>query len=76
MVDHALLEQVMGLNEASRLELRDAIEASVVDDYLTLDLAALLAERVAEDNAANHDEYISLESLEQQTITRRAQPIE
>lgn len=72
MVDSALLEQVMKLDTNSRLELRDAIEASVVSEYLTPELANLLVERVAEDDAANHDDYISLEELERETLTRRA----
>ena len=75
MVDQALLEQVLQLDAASRLELRDAIEASVADD-LTLDLATLLADRVAEDNTADHDKYISFEELERQTRTRRTTRIE
>jgi hypothetical protein len=72
MVDSALLEQVMKLDANSRLELRDAIEASVVSEYLTPERATLLAERVADDDAANHDDYISLEELELETLTRRA----
>lgn len=72
MVDNALLEQVMKLDAGSRLELRDAIEASVVSEYLTPELATLLAERIADDDAANHDDYISLEELERQTQARRA----
>lgn len=61
MVDNALLEQVMKLDAGSRLELRDAIEASVASEYLTPDLSALLTQRVAEDEAADHAEYASLE---------------
>jgi len=72
MVDHALLEQVMKLDADSRLELRDAIEASVVSEYLTPERAALLAERVAEDDTANHADYVSLEELERHTLARRA----
>lgn len=62
----------MKLDANSRLELRDAIEASVVSEYLTPERATLLAERVADDDAANHDDYISLEELELETLTRRA----
>lgn len=72
MVDSALLEQVMKLDAGSRLELRDAIEASVVSEYLTPELSSLLTERFAEDDAANHDDYISLEELERKTLARRA----
>ena len=49
MVDNVLLAQVMKLDADTRLELRDAIEASVASDHLTPELTALLAERVAED---------------------------
>ena len=73
MVDNALLEQVMKLDTDSRLEVRDAIEASVVSEYLTPELAELLAERVADDDAANHAGYISLEELERRTQARRAE---
>lgn len=72
MVDRALLEQVMKLDAGTRLELRDAIEASMVDEYLTPELAALLDERLAEDDAASQD-YVSREELERQTLLRRAQ---
>lgn len=71
MVDNALLEQVMKLDADSRLELRDAIEASVVNEYLTPELAALLAERVAEDDAANHADYVSLEDDEREVRAAR-----
>jgi hypothetical protein len=73
MVDRALLEQVMQLDEGTRLELRDAIEASVVDDYLTPDLAELLAQRVAEDDAANWREYVTLEDDEREIRAHRRQ---
>lgn len=62
----------MKLDADSRLELRDAIEASVVSEYLTPERAALLAERVAEDDTANHADYVSLEELERHTLARRA----
>ncbi|MGB4777762.1 hypothetical protein [Microbacterium sp.] len=71
MVDRALLEQVMRLDEGTRLELRDAIEASVVDEHLTPDLARLLIERVAEDDATNWDEYVTLEDDERDVRARR-----
>ncbi|MFT4051399.1 MAG: hypothetical protein QM677_04020 [Microbacterium sp.] len=71
MVDRALLEQVMRLDEGTRLELRDAIEASVVDEHLTPDLARLLSERVSEDDAANWDEYVTLEDDERDVRARR-----
>ena len=76
MVDSALLEQVMKLDADSRLELRDAIEASVVDEYLTPERAALVDERVADDDAASQGDYVSLEEIEQQTLLQRAQRAE
>lgn len=71
MVDRALLEQVMRLDEGTRLELRDAIEASVVDDHLTPDLARLVSGRVAEDDVADWDEYATLEDDEREVRARR-----
>ncbi len=68
MVDNALLQQVMKLDADSRLELRDAIEASVVSEYLTPELSEILAERVAEDDAADHADYVTIEELERQTL--------
>lgn len=61
----------MRLDEGTRLELRDAIEASVVDEHLTPDLARLLIERVAEDDATNWDEYVTLEDDERDVRARR-----
>lgn len=74
MVDSSLLEQVMRLDLASRLELRDAIEASVVGAPLAPDLVKLLSDRIAADNSADHDRYITLDRLERETLDRRAQP--
>ena len=71
MVDRTLLEQVMRLDEGTRLELRDAIEASVVDERLTPELAGLLRKRVAEDDAADWDAYPTLEDDEREVRARR-----
>lgn len=71
MVERALLEQVMRLDEGTRLELRDAIEASVVDEHLAPELAGLLRMRVAEDDTANWDEYVTLEDDEHEVRARR-----
>jgi len=71
MVDRALLEQVMRLDEETRLELRDAIEASVVEEHLTPELSELLDERVADDDAANREEYVALEDDERDVRSRR-----
>lgn len=71
MVDRALLEQVLQLDEGARLELRDAIESSVLDVHLTPELAELLARRVAEDDAADWSEYASLDDDERSVRARR-----
>lgn len=60
MVDNALLERVMQLDEQSRLELRDAIEASVELAPLNPQMQLLLNERIAEDDAANWGSYVTL----------------
>ncbi len=74
-VHRALWGQMMRLDEATLLELRDAIEASVADDYLTPELAELLAQRVADDHAANWDQYVTLEDDERKVRSRRRRQI-
>ncbi|MFT4136633.1 hypothetical protein [Microbacterium sp.] len=59
------------LTRGHALELRDAIEASVADEHLTPDLARLLSQRVAEDDAANWDEYVTIEQDEREVQARR-----
>ena len=71
MVDKVLLERVMQLDEQSRLELRDAIEASVRLPPLTVEEQALLDERVAEDDAADWDGYVTLNEDEREMRARR-----
>ncbi len=71
MVDAGLLDEVMRLDEAARLELRDAIEASVSHDALTPYLADLLATRVAEDDTATYDDYVTLDEDEHEVRARR-----
>lgn len=61
----------MQLDEGIRLELRDAIEASLLDDHLTPELARLLAQRVAEDDAADWGDYVTLEDDERDVRARR-----
>ncbi|MFT4213404.1 MAG: hypothetical protein QM622_01325 [Microbacterium sp.] len=56
----------MRLDEGTRLQLRDAIEASVVDEHLTSGLSRLLIERIAEDDATIWDEYVTLEDDERE----------
>lgn len=50
MVDSALLEQVMLLDESARRELRDAIDESL-PEYISPQVVALLEERIAEADA-------------------------
>ncbi len=70
MVDSALLERVMQLDEQSRLELRDAIDASV-NPPLSAELRALLEERAALDDLAERDNYITLDEDEMEVRARR-----
>jgi len=70
MVDSALLERVMQLDERSRLELRDAIEASVASP-LSPKTQALLEERVAQDDDAGWEDYATLEEDEIEMRARR-----
>lgn len=71
MVDQALLERILGLDESARLELRDAIEASVRGS-LPSDDAELLDRLVAADDAADWSEYVTLDELERRTRSTRA----
>ncbi|MFT3877123.1 MAG: hypothetical protein QM708_11980 [Propioniciclava sp.] len=71
MVDKALLERVMQLDEHSRLELRDAIEESVGLSALSPEDQALLDERVAEDDAADWNDYPTLAADEAEVRARR-----
>lgn len=71
MVDNALLERVLQLDERSRLELRDAIDASVVKPSLSQEDQTLLDERVAEDDAAEWESYATLEADEREVRARR-----
>lgn len=71
MVNPGLMDQVMQLDEVSRLELRDAIDASVGLPLLTPELEALLADRVADDDVANWEDYVSVEDDERETWARR-----
>ncbi len=71
MVERALLEKVMQLDESARLELRDAIEASVAAEPLTPELSELLRQRVAEDDTADWESYVSLEDDELEVRARR-----
>ncbi len=70
MVDSALLEQVMLLDESARRELRDAIDESL-PEYISPQVVALLEERIAEADA-NPDDYVTLEEFKRHTAERRA----
>jgi hypothetical protein len=71
MVNPGLVDQVMQLDEASRLELRDAIDASVGPTVLTPELERLLVQRISEDDSANWDDYISIEDDAREVWNRR-----
>ena len=70
MVDSALLEQVLLLDESARRELRDAIDESL-PEYVSPQVVALLKVRVNEADA-NPDDYITLDEFKRQTAERRA----
>lgn len=70
MVDSALVEQVMRLDAAARLELRDAIDESLGDEVVAPEIWELLEQRVAEPDA-NPDDYVSLDDDEREVRARR-----
>jgi hypothetical protein len=70
MVDHALLEQVMGLDEPSRRELRDAIDDSLDDRHVSPEVAAIIDQRIAEADA-NPDDFVTLDEDEREVRARR-----
>ena len=70
MVDHALLEQVLGLDESARRELRAAIDDSLGDGYMSPEIAAIIDQRIA-DADANPDDYVTLDEFEREARSRR-----
>lgn len=63
MVDPTLLEQVMRLDEPARRELRDALDDSLDDGYVSPETAAIIDQRIAEADA-NPDDVVTLDEDE------------
>jgi hypothetical protein len=70
MVDQALLEQVMRLDESARRELRDALDDSLDDGYVSTAIAAIVDQRIAEADA-NPDDFVTLDEDERLLRARR-----
>ncbi|HMQ38510.1 MAG TPA: hypothetical protein PKE46_12590 [Micropruina sp.] len=71
MVDQALFEQVMGLDESARRELRDAIEDSLDDGYVAPEIAAIIDRRIDEADA-DPDGSMALGDFEREVRARRS----
>lgn len=70
MVDHALLEQVLRLDESARRELRAVIDDSLDDGYVAPDIAAVIDQRIAEADA-NPNDVVTLDEFEHEVRSRR-----
>lgn len=70
MVDHALLRQVLRLDEPARRDLRAAIDDSLDDGYVSPEIAAIIDERIAEADA-NPSDYVTLDEDEREFRARR-----
>jgi hypothetical protein len=70
MVDHALLEQVLQLDESARRELRAVIDDSLDDGHVSPEIAAVINQRIA-DADANPDDYVTLDDDEHEVRSRR-----
>lgn len=70
MVDRALLEQVLQLEESARRELRAAIDDSLDDGYVPSEIAAMIDQRIAEADA-NPGDYVTLDEDEREIRTGR-----
>lgn len=70
MVDHALVEQVLGLEESARRELRAVIDDSLDDGYVPPEIAAIIDQRIAEADA-NPDDFVTLDEDEREVRSRR-----
>jgi hypothetical protein len=69
MVEQALLERVLGLDEPSRLELWAAIDGSFDDGDLTPEVAAIIDQRLATVRA-NPNDYLTLDEFEREVNAR------
>lgn len=70
MVNHALLEQVLGLDESARRELRAVIDDSLDDGYVSPEIATIIDQRI-DAAAANPDDYVTLDDDEREVRSRR-----
>lgn len=70
MVDHALVDQVLSLDEAARRELRAVIDDSLDDGYVSPEIAEIIDQRIAEADA-NPDDYVTLDEFEREVRSRR-----
>lgn len=70
MVDQALLEQVLRLDESTRRELRDAIDDSLDDGYVSPEIAAIIDQRLAAADA-NPNDFVTLDEDERLLRARR-----
>lgn len=65
-----LMEQVLQLDVAARRELRDAIDLSLDDGYVSPEIAAIIDQRIAEADA-NPDDFVTLDDDEREVRARR-----
>ena len=70
MVNHDLLEQVLGLDDSARRELRAAIDDSLGDGYMSPEIAAIIDQRIA-DAEANPADYVTFDEFEREVRSRR-----
>lgn len=70
MVEHALLEQVLGLDESARRELRALIDNSLDDGDVAPEIAAIIDRRIEEASASPND-YVSVDQFEREIRSLR-----
>lgn len=70
MVDHALLEQVLGLDESARRGVACRIDDLLDDRYGSPEIAAIIDQRIA-DADANPDAFVTLDVDEREVGSRR-----
>ncbi|WP_163540898.1 hypothetical protein [Occultella kanbiaonis] len=70
MVDQALLEQVLQLDESARRELRAVLDDSLDDGHVSPEIAAIIDQRIAEADA-NPADYVTLDEDERVVRSRR-----
>ncbi len=71
MVDKALLEQVMRLDEPARRELRDALDASLDEGDVPPGIAAIIHQRLA-DAIEHPEDSVALDDFEREVRARRS----